>query len=207
MADTDGDDDLDLFVGGRCLPGKYPEPASSALFRDAGGKWELDQENTRKLAKVGLVSGAVFSDLNGDGAPDLILACDCGPVRVFENRAGQLTETTGQLGLSQYRGWWNGVTTGDFDEDGRMDIIASNGGAIPNMKAIGASHCGFIMAIWMGTERLISSRHTLNRRRIRGCHGGDWKRWARPCLYVREQYPTHAAFAAASLEEILGARD
>ncbi|MEK7676900.1 MAG: VCBS repeat-containing protein [Verrucomicrobiota bacterium] len=206
MADTDGDDDLDLFVGGRCLPGKYPEPASSALFRDAGGKWELDQENTRKLAKVGLVSGAVFSDLNGDGAPDLILACDCGPVRVFENRAGQLTETTGQLGLSQYRGWWNGVTTGDFDEDGRMDIIASNGGCNTKYESHRSKSLWFYYGDLDGdgTFDLIEAYFEPQKNTRVPWRGLEALGQALP--YVREQYPTHAAFAAASLEEILGPR-
>ena len=128
MADIDGDGQLDLFVGGRIVPGRYPEPASSMMFRGSGGKFVLDQENTRRLAKLGLVSGAVFSDLDGDGQPDLILACQWGPVRVFHNDHGVFTEITAQLGLDKYSGWWNGVAVGDFDGDGRLDIVASNWG-------------------------------------------------------------------------------
>src|SRR5207249_9612479 len=74
MADTDGDGHLELFVGGRVIPGRYPEAASSMICRFAGGHWQVDAENSRALEKVGLVSGAVWSDLDDDGFPELILA-------------------------------------------------------------------------------------------------------------------------------------
>src|SRR5262249_45177711 len=128
LADVDGDGTLDLFVGGRVVPGKYPLGASSLLFKGSGTGFVVDEENCRRLARVGLASGALFSDLDGDGAPDLIVACEWGPVRVFHNEHGKLREVTQELGLDQYLGWWNGVTTGDFDGDGKLDIVASNWG-------------------------------------------------------------------------------
>ena len=67
LGDFNGDGHLCLFAGGRVIPGRYPEAASSMFFRDEGGRWELDAENTKQLAKAGLVSGAIFTDLDGDG--------------------------------------------------------------------------------------------------------------------------------------------
>src|SRR5439155_24763118 len=113
LADIDGDGELDLFVGGRVIAGKYPEPASSLIFRGQKGGLVPDEMNARAFANLGLVSAAVFSDINGDGFPDLILACEWGPVRIFRNDHGRFIEATGQLGLSPYIGWWNGVSVGD----------------------------------------------------------------------------------------------
>ena len=128
LADWNGDGVLDLFVGGRALPGKYPEEAFSLLFRGKGDQFELDQESTKQISNAGLVSGAVFSDLDGNGSPELVLACDWGPVRVYRYAAGKWLEATVELGFDKCAGWWNSVTTGDFDNDGRLDIVAGNWG-------------------------------------------------------------------------------
>ena len=90
LGDVKGEGQLSLFVGGRVIAGRYPQASSSMLFQRRAGKWEADVESSRRLADVGLVSGAVMSDLDGDGMPELILACDWGPVRIFRNERGKL---------------------------------------------------------------------------------------------------------------------
>jgi hypothetical protein len=128
LGDLDGDGDLDLFVGGRCLAGKYPEKASSRIYRQNDRRWEFDSLNSRDLEHLGMVTGALWSDLTGDGFPELILACEWGPVRVFENQRGTLRETTEEWGLAGRLGWWSGVATGDLNNDGQLEIIAGNWG-------------------------------------------------------------------------------
>lgn len=128
IADIDGDGDLDAFVGGRTMAGRYPEPVSSTLYINTDGNFEADLNNSANFKSLGMVSGAVFSDLSADGFPELILATEWGPVRVFKNDGGKYSDVTEELGLSQYSGWWNGVTTGDLNGDGSMDIVATNWG-------------------------------------------------------------------------------
>jgi len=135
VADIDGDADLDLFVGGRVEPTLYPTPASSRLLRNEDGTFHPDSANNALLADIGLVSAAVFSDIDGDGDPDLLLALDWGPIKVFRNVGGRLSDATATLHLAELSSKWNGITTGDLNGDGRLDIVATSWGRNTKYKA------------------------------------------------------------------------
>src|SRR2546423_1075771 len=128
MADADGGGDLDLFVGGRVAPGAYPGAVSSRLFRNEAGRLVPDEANSRVFENIGLISAAVFSDVNGDGWPDLILAPEWGSLELFLNEHGRFRNATTEWGLNRVVGRWNGVTGGDLDGDGRLDLVATSWG-------------------------------------------------------------------------------
>jgi hypothetical protein len=127
-ADLDGDGRLEILVAGRGFPTAYPAPAPPRLFTLVGGELVPDERNTDALANAGLVSAALFSDIDGDTDPDLVLATDWGPPRVYRNTAGRLSDATSELGLAELTGRWNGVTAGDLTGDGRMDLILTSWG-------------------------------------------------------------------------------
>jgi len=128
LADVDRDGDLDLFVGGRVIPTAYPAPATSRLLLNEGGSWREDDANRDLLSGIGLVSGAAFSDVDGDGDPDLWLALDWGPPTLLRNDDGRLVDATRALALDGLAGRWNGVATGDLDGDGRPDAVLTGWG-------------------------------------------------------------------------------
>lgn len=206
VGDVDGDGALDLFVGGRVIPGRHPEAADSRVYRQDNGRWVLDANNSRALESVGLVSGSVFSDLDGDGWPELILAVEWGPVRVFRNRQGRFEEVTRAWGFDRYRGWWNGVTTGDLDGDGRLDIVAGNWGR--NTRYEGRRQRPVRLYYGDldgdGTLDLIEAAWDPVRQRYLPERRLDVMARAMP--FLSGQFASHAAYAAAGIEGVLGAQ-
>lgn len=125
-ADVTGNGYLDFFIGGGFKPGQYPGDADSRMIRNASGTFRFDPVNSRTFVGVGLVTGALFSDINGDGNQDLLMSTEWGPLRLFENRDGVFVEVTEQTGLHAWSGWWKGIATGDFTNNGLPDIVAAN---------------------------------------------------------------------------------
>ncbi len=132
-ADFDQDGDLDLFIGSRVLPRAYPLADRCYILKNEsenGHPKFVDATDSvaEDLKKPGLISDALWTDFNGDGWQDLILAGEWMPITVFENRQGKLINITTQSNLENYKGWWTSLTSGDLDNDGDLDYIAGNYG-------------------------------------------------------------------------------
>jgi hypothetical protein len=130
--DFDQDGDLDLFVGGRLTPKKYPYPSSSRILEnqssDGLAKFvDVTNHKLSKLKDIGLVTTSIWVDIDGDSWEDLIVAGEWMSVRFFKNNYGEsFTEVTDQVYTPDHRGWWNDIEKGDFDNDGDIDLILGN---------------------------------------------------------------------------------
>jgi enediyne biosynthesis protein E4 len=136
-ADIDGDGDLDLFVGGRVMPGEYPMPQQSyILINDGSGHFKnVASSFLPDLNSGGMITDAAWVDLNKDSWPDLITVGEFMPVRIFLNDHGKkLKEATKSWFDTPEGGFWNKIAVADFDNDGNMDIIAGNFGTNSQLK-------------------------------------------------------------------------
>ena len=106
-ADFDRDGRVDIFVGGRVIPGRYPLSPRSQLLKNAGGTFADVADDVPGLAQAGMVTGALWSDANQDGWVDLLLTLEWGPVKLFLNEGGRLRDATTGAGLEDRTGWWN----------------------------------------------------------------------------------------------------
>ncbi len=216
VADVDADGTLDLFVGMRVMPGAYPQSLGSRLYRRVAGQLMLDPTNSAVLADTGMVSGATWTDLDGDGYPDLILACEWGPIRIFHNDHGRLVQWNPTLSwpatsnltarpstFNELTGWWSSVACGDFDEDGRLDFVVGNWGLNDACQASTEHPLELYYGdlAGQGTIDLVEAYYAPD-------VGTDVPRRSLNALsqafpFLARHYATHAAFATAGVTDLL----
>ncbi|WP_198675302.1 VCBS repeat-containing protein [Pleomorphovibrio marinus] len=125
-ADFDGDGLTDVFVGGRLVPGSYGTYPRSFLLKNSGGKFtDITPE---PLKHPGMVTAAIWLDVDADGRPDLVLAGEWMPIRIYRNTENGFSEITEEMGLGKSSGWWESLAAADLDGDGIPEIIAGNKG-------------------------------------------------------------------------------
>ena len=136
-ADFDGDGDIDLFVGGRVVPGQYGvNPPSMLLKNDGRGHFtNVIAKAAPDLERIGMVTDALWTDVNGDKRLDLVLVGEWMPITVFQNKGNGRLDRMSVRGLEKSNGWWNRIVAGDFTGDGRTDFVVGNLGLNARLHA------------------------------------------------------------------------
>ncbi len=196
---------LGLFIGARLVPGQYPLAPRSALLANRGGKFEdVTDQLAPALRQVGLVTSALWTDVDGDGWPDLLVALEWGPVRYFHNKQGKgFEDWTEKAGFAAAgAGWWTSIAAADFNGDGRPDYVVGNLGlntqyhSDPQHPAV----------LFSGDFKGDGSTQL-----VEGYYEGDrlypWRSQrdmvaAFPAL--RKRFPTTDSYAPATLAEVFG---
>lgn len=134
LCDFDRDGRQDVFAGARCLPGSYGIAPASAYIRNLGGGRfeEATKSFAPELQRLGMVTDAQCTDIDGDGTAELVVAGDWMPVTIFRFRNGVLKK---DAEIPQSSGWWNCLQAGDVDGDGDVDLIGGNAGLNSRIKA------------------------------------------------------------------------
>ncbi len=203
-ADFDRDGDLDLFVGTRVVPGRFPQSGPSRLLRNDGGRFvDVAADLAPGLREAGMVTSALWTDVDGDGFVDLVVAASWQTLRVFGNERGErLVDRTQALGLHELRGQWNGLAAGDLDGDGDVDLVATNLGLNTKYKASLQKPQRLYARDFdgNGTFDVVESKTAAEGELpVRGLSCSSQ---AMP--FVRERFPTYDQFARAKLGDIYG---
>ena len=205
MADFDGDGDIDLFVGGRQVPGHYPEPADSYLLKNQfieTGNLFFEKSNETVFTKLGMVTDAVWTDFDGDQDLDLMVVGMWMPITILENVAGTFSNSTAKFGLQETSGWWFSISNDDLDGDGDDDYIVGNLGLNYKYKAKEnepfSVHYGDFDE--NGKNDIVLSYYN---------YGTQYPLRGRSCSSqqipeIKKKFKSYNAFASSSLSEVYG---
>lgn len=205
VGNLNGDARPDLFIGGRLSPRDYPAPTRSYLLRNDGDRFtDVTAEVAPELARAGgMITDAAWIDFDGDGRQDLVTVGEWMPIRFYRNDGTQLRDVTQSMHLPPTRGWWYSLAVGDFDRDGRPDLVAGNLGLNHAYHTSMESRFGVYAAAFTGNR---SADIVLTQEL-----GGVEYPYAGLASLGREIYslgvkfPTFGSFAKASVTEAFGA--
>ncbi len=199
-ADYDRDGDIDLFVGGRMVPGQYPSPKVGHALLNNQGNGSFSLASPPEFNALGMVTGALWSDVDNDGWLDLMLTCDWGPVRFLHHRQGTWEDRTQRAGLDKWLGWWNGLDGGDVDHDGDIDYVVTNFGLNTKYKASQDQPEFLYYGDFDGNGRYDIVEAKREGGKLVPRRGFSCSQQAMP--FVKDKMKTFHGFASAALEEI-----
>jgi len=200
--DFTGDGRLDLFVGGRLVPRNYPYPTRSYVLRNDGGRFtDITEATAPDLVQPGgMITDAVWVDFTGDGRLDLVTAGTWMPLQFYENDGTRLRNVTASVGLPAMRGWWYSLETGDFNHDGRADLIAGNLGLNTPFQTSAESRFGVYANDFTGngtTDVILTQEINGTEYPLFG-----FAKLAPQVYTIGLLFPTHAAFAEAPIQQV-----
>ncbi|WP_341215791.1 VCBS repeat-containing protein [uncultured Wocania sp.] len=201
-SDIDNDGDLDLFVGGRMIPNKYPyAPESYILINENGRFYNKTASIAPAIKNVGLVTDAIFTDFDNDNDEDLIIVGEWMPITIFENNNGTFNLVVNDS-LKNTEGLWFSIESADIDNDGDMDYFVGNLGLNTKYKASTKKPFHVFCDDFdnSGTYDIVLTSNykgTLVPSRGRECSSQQMP-------FIKDKFPTFSEFAEASLEDIYG---
>ena len=200
-ADYDKDGDMDLFVGGRIVPGKYPTPASSILLENKNGKFRnVTKTKAPELDKLGLVTDAVFSDYDQDGDSDLMIVGEWMPLTIFKNENGKFTKN--EMSSVSGVGWWQHINAVDIDADGDYDYILGNLGLNNKFGAKEDKPFHVFCNDFDGSGNLDIVLSKESKGKLLPVRGRECSSQQMP--FIKSKFPTFKSFAEADLQTIYG---
>lgn len=203
-ADYDQDGDLDLFVGGKITPQHYPDGGMSFLLENNNGVFtDVTDKKAPGLKNAGIVNAAIWSDVNNDNRPDLVIAGEWMPITVYLNEGGSLKNSTTQLGLANTVGWWNSIQAGDFNQDGKTDFILGNLGLNSRYKTSAANPMSIYVNDFGNAGSTIGIITYKQNDSIFPIHPRDDLMQQLPGL--RKKFPLYADYAKATITDLFDA--
>lgn len=206
--DFDQDGDIDLFVGGRQIPGAYPSPASSYMLRN---NWketghvsfeDVTEQKAPELRNIGMITDAMWTDFDGDKDLDLMLTGTWMPITLFINEGGTWARSKSGILPNQTHGWWYSIEAADLDQDGDTDYVLGNLGLNYKYKASPSEPFSVHYDDFdqNGTKDIVLSYYNFGEQfplRGRSCS-------SQQIPMLKEKFPDYNLFASSTLPEVYG---